>query len=76
MSRTMGNIIAATACAGIIKAMEALVIITPATRKAGLRPNLFKTSRLIRRDKPVFIIAAARMKAPRIKKTAALPKKE
>jgi hypothetical protein len=45
----------------------------PANNLRGVLSNLLSTSKAILLLKPVSIIAAARMKAPRIKNTAELP---
>ncbi len=76
MPSTTGNIIAATACSGIIKAMRALVRRMPAMRFDGLSPNLSSTRRDNLDERSVFIIAAASMKAPSMKKTALFPNRE
>jgi hypothetical protein len=60
----------------MINAIRALVKSTPVTSIPGLLPNfpMIKSDSLL--ERPVFIIAAARIKAPSMKKTAELPKSE
>jgi len=72
----MGNIKAATAWAGIQKARNAEDKSTLRRRAWGDLLILVRKMRAKRVLTPDFIRAAARMKAPRMKNTARLPKRE
>jgi hypothetical protein len=67
---------AATACSGIQKARNAEVRKIAVKSDTGLLSIMLKKWRAERVDSFVFIIAAARINAPRMKKTASLPKSE
>ena len=74
ISATMGKFIAATACSDIQKAMKAFIRNIESRSFRGLPPKRRKQTRLMRVERPDFIRQAASMKAPRMKKTAELPK--
>jgi len=76
ISRRIGNIKAATAWAEIINGNSAEVKRTPTSRVEGLLSNRLMNSSASLFDSPEDIIAAAITNAPRMKKTALLPRRE
>ncbi len=73
--RTMGNSIAATACSDIQKDRKADKHKKPRSKKFGDLPKCRKTSKANLVLSPERIIPEAKIKAPRIKKIASLPKR-
>ena len=70
----MGNVIAATACSDMKNDMNAFIRKSDRSSERGVWPKRRRMAIAMREERPHLINAAARMKAPRMKKTASLPK--
>ena len=65
---------AATACSDMKNAMNAFIRKSERSSARGVCPNRRSTPIAMRVESPHFMSEAARMKAPRMKNTASLPK--
>jgi hypothetical protein len=74
ISTVIGNVMAATACSDMKNDMNAFIRKRDRRSVRGVCPKRRRIVIAMRVESPHFMRVAARMKAPRMKKTASFPK--